>query len=121
REILHRVSYHIQELLPWRTSMLIKKTPYIEMTTMSNKEENVMLVHLVNYDVTLEGIITPAKNLQIQLYLPAGKKVKSVEYSGTLSELQSLQFEQNLKSGNNVISFNPESVDVYGLAVIRFE
>lgn len=121
RQILKKAGARIRKLIPEQISMLTKKTPYVEMTTMTNDEENLMLVHLVNYDVMLNGTITPAQNLQVKLSLPAGKKVKSVDYSGTLSGLQPLGFESEQKSGKEMIIFEPAKVDVYGLAVVRFE
>ncbi|MFZ0391911.1 MAG: alpha-amylase family protein [Calditrichia bacterium] len=121
REILKRAAYRIQELLPGKVSMLTEKTPYVEMTTMSNPDKNLMLVHLVNYNVTLGGVITPAQDLKIQLSVPEGKKVKSVEYSGTLAQMNSLDFETEDRGGNTVITFSPDEVEVYGLAVVQFE
>ncbi|MCF7830207.1 MAG: beta-galactosidase [Candidatus Marinimicrobia bacterium] len=121
RKILKKAGARIRKLIPEQISMLTKKTPYIEMTTMTNDEENLMLVHLVNYDVTLDGTITPARDLQIQLSLPTGKKVKSVKFSGTLSDLQPLDFDAKQKAGKQVITFEPDKVEVYGLAVVRFE
>ncbi len=121
RKILQKAAYRVQELLPDRVSMLVKKTPFVEMTTMTNEKQNLMLVHLVNYDVTLDGTITPARDLQVQLNVPAGKKVKSVEYSGTLSGLQPLEYNLENKGASTVMTFNPGQVEVYGLAVVRFE
>jgi len=121
RQILKKAGARIRKLIPEQISMLTKKTSYVEMTTMTNDEENLMLVHLVNYDVTLNGTITPARDLQVQLSLPTGKKVQSVDYSGTLSDLQPLGFKSGQKSGKEVIIFEPDKVDVYGLAVVRFE
>jgi len=121
RQILKKAGARIRKLIPEQISMLTKKTSYVEMTTMTNDEENLMLVHLVNYDVTLNGTITPARDLQVQLSLPTGKKVQSVDYSGTRSDLRPLGFKSGQKSGKEVIIFEPDKVDVYGLAVVRFE
>jgi len=80
-----------------------------------------MLVHLVNYDVTIDGDITPAKNIAITAALPAGKKAKSVTFSGTLAEMKAVTFETSKKNGRQVVSFNADQVNVYGLAVIEME
>ena len=35
----------------------IKGSPYVEMTVMSNEKQNLKLVHLVNYNVTIDGTV----------------------------------------------------------------
>jgi hypothetical protein len=88
---------------------------------MQQPQKDRMLVHLVNYDVTVDGTITPANNLQVQLLIPAGKKVKQVSYNGTLGKMALLEFKSQMSDGRQVITFEPDVVNVYGLAVVEME
>ena len=85
------------------------------MTTMRQKEKNIILVHIVNYDVVLDGTITPAENVTVKLRIPDGEKAKRIQYSGTLSEMQPVQFDENAQA----IQFVLPKVGIYGLAVIE--
>ena len=82
---------------------------------MRPKEKNIILVHLVNYDVVLDGTITPAENISVELVLPDGVKAKNIKYSGNLSDMQPISFDT---SGKTVKFVLPE-VGVYGLAVVE--
>ncbi len=121
RTILETAADKIEVLQQGRISRLLKKTPFVEMTTMHQPEKNRMLVHLVNYDVTVDGTITPATGLQVQVLVPAGKKVKQVSYNGTLTKMANVKFKSETKNGRQVITFDPDVVNVYGLAVIELE
>jgi hypothetical protein len=44
-----------------------------------------------------------------------------VAFNGTLSEMKPVAFEASKKNGRQVISFNADQVNVYGLAVIEME
>ncbi|MBN2008800.1 beta-galactosidase trimerization domain-containing protein [candidate division KSB1 bacterium] len=100
---------------------LVKPQPYLEMTTMMQKSDDRMLVHLVNYDVTVDGVITPAKNVDIQLMLPKGKQIKSLMFNGMLSELSPVEFDSKRFADRDMIIFSVDQVDVYGLAVVQLQ
>ncbi len=119
RQILNDVALKAIELLDDRVTRIQTTAPYVELTTMLNQKENCLLVHLVNYDVTVDGTITPCRNLKIQIALPAGKKAKSIRYSGTLSEMVPVEFGAIEKEGVQVVTFEVEDIRVYGLAIIE--
>ena len=114
-KVLETVVAEIEALLPEKISRLVDASPYLEMTTMRQKENNIILVHLVNYNVVLDGTITPAENVSVELVLPEGAKAKNIRYSGNLSDMQPVSFD----TSGRTIKFVLPSVDIYGLAVIE--
>jgi hypothetical protein len=80
-----------------------------------------MIMNLVNYNVTIDGTITPAENVSVQLVLPSDKKIKTVRYSGNLAPMEPVEFTTEQKAGRQLISFNIPIVEVYGLAICEFE
>jgi len=77
-----------------------------------------LLVHLVNYDVTVAGVQTPVEKVDLQICLPEGKKVKNINYSGTLSDMQPLEYQMKK---SNLVLVNIPRVEVYGLMVIEMK
>jgi hypothetical protein len=121
RDKLDNVSKKIVELLSDKVTRIVETAPYVEMTTMLAPDNKRLLVHFVNYDVTVNGGITPAKSVKAQLVVPQGKKVKSVHYSGTLSQMQPLEFATMSKGSQQLISFQPNEINIYGLAIVELE
>jgi hypothetical protein len=121
RTILEGAADKVEALQKGKISRLLKKTPFLEMTAMQQPEKNRILVHLVNYDVTVDGTITPVNDLQVQLLIPAGKKVKQVGYNGTLGKITPVEFKSQVNEGRQIITFQPDVVNVYGLAVVELE
>ncbi len=117
RRILDRIAYKILESTDIKITRLMNPAPYVEVTTMQQTEKNHYLVHLVNYNVTLDGTITPAENLLVQVKIPTAKKVKKVSFSGNLSPLQEITF----KTGAGVIMLQIPKVDLYGLALVELQ
>jgi hypothetical protein len=115
REVLEEVAVEIESLLPGKISRLVDASPYLEMTTMRQKNNNLILVHLVNYDVVLDGTITPTENVIVQLRVPDGMTAKNVRYSGTLSEMQPVSFDNT----GQTIQFVLPQVGIYALAVVE--
>jgi hypothetical protein len=101
-----------------QVTRLAGQAPFVEVTAMLSRDQNRMLVHLVNYDVTLDGTITPAKNLKVEAALPAGKKAKTVQVCGDLTALKNVNFQP---LGDKKVSFDVDQVSIYGLAVIELE
>lgn len=91
--------------------------PFVELTTMLNN--NHMLVHLVNYNVTVDGDITSAKDIKAQIKIPEGFKIKSIYYSGELGDMKELKYDYS--ENNNLISISFPILNIYGLARIEFE
>ncbi len=115
RNVLDNAALEIENLLADKVTKLLNASPYLEMTTMRQKEKNVILVHLVNYDVVLDGTITPAENVGIILSLPEGMSVKNVRYSGNLSDMRPVSFDTK----GQTIQFVVPQVGIYGLAVVE--
>jgi hypothetical protein len=74
----------------------------------------------VNYDVTVNGDITPARGLKVQLAIPRGRTVRSIRYSGTLDGMQPVKWEIPDAKKRSAV-FDLDQVNVYGLAVIELE
>jgi hypothetical protein len=121
RTILQNAAQKIETLQADKISRLVKKTSFVEMTTMEQPEQKGILVHLVNYDVTVDGTITPARDLQVQVLIPKGKKVKQVSYSGTLGKMMPFESKSKTRNGRQIVTFNPDVVNVYGLAIVELE
>ena len=120
RQILDRLADTLTSLLDRRTTRLLSPAPYIELTTMLDKAGNRMLLHAVNYDVTVNGDITPARGLKVQLALPRGKTVRSIRFGGTLGEMHTVKWESPAPKQGSVV-FDLDQVNVYGLAVIELD
>jgi hypothetical protein len=120
RKILEGLSDKVVQMLPNRLTALVGYWPYVEITSMITEANDRMAINLVNYDVTLDGDITPARNVNVQVAVPAGKKVRSIEYGGTLSSLQPVKFAA-CSGKEPCVRFQADQVNIYGLAVLRLE
>ena len=85
------------------------------------KNDNYILVHLVNYSVTVDGNITPAKDVKAQIAIPEGLSVKNITYSGELGEMQNLKFDIEESNGKILVNVTFPSLNIYGLAKIELE
>jgi hypothetical protein len=121
REKLESVSQKVVELLVGNVTRLTQKTPYVEMTMMRSQDGTRLLVHFVNYKVTVDGDVTPAQHLKAQVTVPLGKKVKSVHYGGPLAQLKPLEFVTKRNASQQNIIFQPDVLNIYGLAVVELE
>jgi hypothetical protein len=116
REHLEYAAREITTQLNNNITRISEGTPYLELTTMNNEAENVRLVHLVNYDVVLDGTVTPAENVVLEIRIRKGRIARNVQYSGDLGELKPVTFVQN----GSRMKFTVPHVDIYGMAVIEF-
>jgi hypothetical protein len=116
RSHLNGVSEEISKLQDGRMTSLIEGTPYLEITTMRNREKDLLLVHLVNYDVLLDGTVTPAENVKIEILIPEGKKVKSISYGGELADMTAIAFEEK----GRTIQCQVPKVNIYGMVLVTF-
>jgi hypothetical protein len=121
RKLLERVAGKVQESLGPRVTRLTSSAPYVEITTMTEKAKRWMLLHVVNYDVTVDGAITPARNLAVQVAIPRGKTAKSVTWSGTLAEMKPVKHKTVSSGGRQMLTLDLDEVSIYGLAKIELE
>jgi hypothetical protein len=92
--------------------------PYtVEFTTMEQKDKNLQLVHLVNYNMNLDGEVTPAADTRIRFRVPEGKKVSKVTFGSPLTDTGEISY----KNQDQNIEFEIPSFEVYGLATVYFE
>jgi hypothetical protein len=92
--------------------------PYtVEMTTMEQKEKNLQLVHLVNYQVTLDGVVTPAENARVRLLIPENKKISRLTIGSPINNTTTIDYEVK----ENYIEFAVPSFEIYSLATVYFE
>lgn len=118
REILDHISRSVPDILGGRVSRVFGN-PYIEMTTMLQKKSKRVIVHLVNYDVTIDGNITLARNLKVDVLIPEGAQPTRVLWGGSLSELESIPYSVSKRDDRAIVEFEPDVMGIYGLAVIE--
>ncbi len=120
RQVLDDLAETVASLMEKRTTRLLSPAPFVELTTMLDRTGDRMLLHAVNYDVTVRGDITPARGLKVQVAPPRGRTVRSIRYSGTLGEMRPVKWESTSPKEGSVV-FELDQVNVYGLAVIELE
>jgi hypothetical protein len=118
RKHLEMAADGVVAMLKGRVSRLVSPAPFVEVTTMVAQDQSRLALHLVNYDVTLDGTITPSRNLKLEVALPAGRRAKAVRYCGDLTAMKSAAFQQ---SGDGKISFVADQLETYGLAMVELE
>ncbi|MCH7643876.1 MAG: beta-galactosidase trimerization domain-containing protein [Myxococcales bacterium] len=121
RAALKRVATRAVDLLDNRVSRILTRNPYLELTTMASGTGDRLLAHLVNYNVTLDGTITPALDLKVQLLLPPGMSATSVSYCGDLSALSSISHTATSTEKGQLLTMRLNSLEVYGLLVVEMD
>jgi hypothetical protein len=121
RGILENTADEVLRLLDGRLTRLGSPSPFVEITAMRNPKKNRLLVHLVNYDVTVDGTVTPARNVEVKVLLPKGVRIKQIRYSGSLSEMMPLTAATETSKGRSLVRFTAEEIRIYGLAVLELE
>ncbi len=100
KSILNNLAAEVRNVLNGHLTALETVLPFIEFTTMLKSNEHI-LVHLVNYNVTVEGDITASKEIKARIVIPGGSKVKKILYNGELADLNELDFKIiNFDSGD---------------------
>lgn len=117
RTVLVQVANVLREELPW-TSRRQSDHPYVEFSTMHNPYTNQLLVHAVNYDVSIRGEVGPAEDLRLQIALPPGKEAASVRYSASLGDFAEPPHQVRTVDGRTVVDLELDRLNIYGLAVI---
>ncbi len=120
RNILDLTTNRVVSVLKRRYSQ-IKGSPFVEMTVMNNEAQNLLLVHLVNYNVTVDGTITPPGELNLQILIPENKEITTVRFSGSLFQMESIPFKKIKLNGKTLISFSLDLKSIYGLALISLK
>jgi hypothetical protein len=121
RKLLERVADKVRESLGTRVTRLTSASPFVEITTMTEKADRWMLLHVVNYDVTVDGTITPARDLKVQVAIPRGKTARSVTWSGALTEMKPVKYTTVSRAGRQMLILDLNEISIYGLAKIELE
>lgn len=118
RKHLEGVVDEVLGMLEGRVTRLVSPAPFVEVTSMVAEDRSCLALHLVNYDVTLDGAIRPSRNLKLEVALPAGKRARAVKYCGDLTAMKGAPFQQ---LGPGRIGFVADRLEAYGLAVVELE
>ena len=118
---MEKVAGTVKDTLGAKVTRLTQPAPYVEINSMLETTGKRMLVHVVNYDVTVDGTITPARNLKLQVALPPGKTARKLNWSGTLSEMSPLSRNSSSHRDRQSLIVNLDEVRVYGLLSIELE
>jgi len=118
RRHLEGVVDDVLDMLDGRVTRLVSPAPFVELTSMVAADASRLTLHLVNYDVTLDGAVTPFHDLKLEVALPAGRKARAVKYCGDLTSMKGAPFQQ---LGAGKIAFVADRLEAYGLAVVELE
>jgi hypothetical protein len=121
RKLLERVAGKVRESLGPRVTRLTSAAPFVEITTMMEKTDRRMLLHVVNYDVTVDGTITPARDVKVQVAIPRGRTARSVTWSGTLAEMKPVKYKAVNSGGRQMLRLDLDDLSIYGLAKIELD
>jgi hypothetical protein len=120
KPILNNLAAEVRNVLSGHLTALETGLPFIEFTTMLKSNEHI-LVHLVNYNVTVEGDITASKEIKTRIVIPGGSKVKKILYNGELADLNELDFKIINFDNGDLVEVTFPTLDIYGFAVIELE
>lgn len=115
RSILNSVAAETDKILNSKITKLELDNKFVEISTMRKNDEH-LLIHLVNYNVTLDGDITPAIDVKAQIAIPEGLTVKRITYSGILGQMKTLEYTANQDGTINVIF---PTLNIYGMARVE--
>ena len=121
RKILEKAADRVIRLLGGAATRLAEPSPFVEITAMADPRLENLLVHLVNYDVTVDGTVTAKKAVAVQALLPPGRRVEQIRYGGSLSDMKPLSFRTEKRNGRACVHFTADEILVYGLAVVEMK
>jgi hypothetical protein len=121
QKILGNAANKSVSILNNSVTQLENNTPIVEISTMLNRTSNRLLLHLVNYDVTIDGVVTPARDTKIRLVLPEDSQPGRLIYSGVLGEMTPVDYSIVNDGSPTVIEFIVDGVHIYGLAVLELK
>jgi hypothetical protein len=119
--VLTGVAEKAVSLLDGYVSRLYNNTPFVELSVMLNKNTKSLLAHLVNYDVTIDGTVTPARNTKVRIAIPAGKKPGLLIFNGSLGPMEPVAYTVTEIGKRRVIEFEANQINIYGLAVLELK
>lgn len=101
---------------------IVESPGSIELTSMKSPDGKRIFAHLVNYQIDIDGNLTPLKNITISIQLPKGHSVKQVLISSTSSpEAKELDFIEKSGNGRNFVRFSAPELEIYDIAHIILE
>jgi len=120
KSVLNNLSTEVRNILGDHLTTVDTGLPFIEITTMRKSNEHI-LVHLVNYNVTVNGDVTPSDEIRARVVIPGGQKVKRVLYSSDLGMMNELTYNVKSYSNGDMIEITFPHLNIYGLAGIELE
>lgn len=108
------------KLLNSKTTMIDGDNKFLEVSVMKKNDEH-LLIHLVNYNVTVDGDTTPEKNIKVQIVIPEDLSIKNITYSGELGEMQNLKYDIQKKDDYSLVKVTFPRLNIYGLAKIELK
>lgn len=117
RSLLSLVAENSVKMLNSKLTKIDGDNKFVEVSVMRKKDAH-LLIHLVNYNVTVAGDITAARDIKLQIAVPMGLKVKAITYSGNLGNMETLNFSENEEG---IIHVQIPIVNVYGLARVELK
>ncbi|MEX0681720.1 MAG: alpha-amylase family protein [Balneolales bacterium] len=121
RRVLTQAVDHTADMLDNAITRLENNSPYLEISTMFNRTNNRLLVHLVNYDTRVDGTINAKRNTRVRVAIPEGMTPERLTFSSTLGEMQPINYTLEEHNGRTVALFNADRVNIYALAVFELE
>ncbi|MFH0881765.1 MAG: hypothetical protein V2A56_02170 [bacterium] len=100
-----------------RVTRRLSEHPWVEVSRMAKSDGSNVLLHLVNYDVTIKGDITAASNVVCQLALPKGRRIEHAWLYRPGCERSSI--EPVVTGG--VAQVTVPELDIYALVAVELE
>jgi len=120
RTVLDRVASLVTEIHP-AASRMRSDHPFVEFSTMYNAVQQEMLLHAVDYDVSIDGEVGETSGVRVQVALPPGKRAADVRYSGDLRSFRNVPAETASIDGRTVVTVELDSLGIYSLVRIQLE
>lgn len=94
----------------------------VEFALMDQPAHSRAVIHLVNYKVDLEGIVTEERDIKLKVAMPEGKKPLSVQLiSPDFSERRILDFIEKKENGLKYARFTVPRLIIYNIIVIKYQ
>lgn len=91
-----------------------------ELTTMLSPDGKRLFAHIVNYQVGLNGELTPLKEATVTLRIPKNKQVKAVLYSNVAAPApQKIGYEEIENNGARFIKIKISDEEIYGIISVE--
>ncbi len=110
RKILEQAAQSVVEVHSSVTRRM-SDHPHIEISTMLNPVEHQLLVHIINYDVSINGVVNTANDVQLQIEIPEGYRVGSLRYSNDMKEFENIRVSDT----QGTLQLHVNEVGIYAL------